>query len=133
MEITTGATSLRDDNYHVWKKNRRDCGTLKTAAPRRIRFPQPTLPHRAKLPVCAGFSKQVFLKHMKNIKKEASNDSVNLVEQQLRKLSGFGAAGLKLARQILAKLEKVEGSVEILARQNARELTPDKSPEPRQS
>ncbi len=51
-------------------------------------------------------------------------------EKQVKKLVVLAAVGLKLGRKIFDKLEKVEESIEILARQKARELNPD---EPEQS
>jgi hypothetical protein len=38
----------------------------------------------------------------------------------------YAVLGLELSQKILGKLEKIEESLEILARQKARELNPDK-------
>jgi hypothetical protein len=66
---------------------------------------------------------------MKNIQNEEENAFESAQGNQVKKLVMFAAVGLKLGRKIFEKLEKVEESIEILARQKARELNPDKPPE----
>jgi hypothetical protein len=48
---------------------------------------------------------------------------------KLPRMEMYAVLGLELSKKILEKLEAVEESVEILARQKARELNPDKSPD----
>ena len=62
---------------------------------------------------------------MKNIKNDAENASGGVQENQVKKLVMLAAVGLKLGRKIFEKLEKVEESIEILARQKKRELDSD--------
>ena len=45
---------------------------------------------------------------------------------KLPKMEMYAVLGLELSKQILEQLEQVEESIEILARQKARELNPDK-------
>ena len=54
---------------------------------------------------------------MKNINKEGEQGAENSDEKQVRKLVMFAAVGLKLGRQILEKLQAVEDSIEIVARE----------------
>lgn len=55
---------------------------------------------------------------MKNTKKEGEK---KCVWKQLKKLVMLAAVGLKLGRQIYQKLESVEISVEVIAREIARQ------------
>jgi hypothetical protein len=66
---------------------------------------------------------------MKNTHKEGEGASGNGETSQVKRLLVLAAVGLKLGRTISQKLEKVEESIEILARQKARELNPDEAPE----
>ena len=58
---------------------------------------------------------------MKNINKEGENASENVDAKQVRKLVMFAAVGLKLGRQIFEKLQRVEDSIEIVAREIKRQ------------
>jgi hypothetical protein len=49
--------------------------------------------------------------------------------ESLPRMEMYAVLGLELGKTIFEKLVKVEESVEILARQKARELNPDKPPE----
>ena len=66
---------------------------------------------------------------MKNIKNEEEIAPGSVQGKQVKKLVVLAAVGLKLGRKIFEKLEKLEESVEILARQKARELNPEKYPD----
>ena len=60
---------------------------------------------------------------MKNIKNNAEGKlSESGEKDQLKKLLVFAAVGLKLARQIQVQLQEVEDSVEIIAREVARQV-----------
>jgi hypothetical protein len=48
---------------------------------------------------------------------------------KLPRMEMYAVLGLELSKTIFEKLEKVEESIEILARQKARELNPDKPPD----
>ena len=45
---------------------------------------------------------------------------------KLPRMEMYAVLGLELSQKILGKLEKIEESLEILARQKARKLNPDK-------
>ena len=45
----------------------------------------------------------------------------------LPKMEMYAVLGLELSKQILERLQKVEDSLEMLARQKARELNPERS------
>ncbi len=47
---------------------------------------------------------------------------------KLPRMEMYAVLGLELSKTILEKLGKVEESIDILARQKARELNPDKPP-----
>jgi hypothetical protein len=49
--------------------------------------------------------------------------------ESLPRMEMYAVLGLELGKTIFEKLVKVEESVEILARQKARELNPDRPPE----
>jgi hypothetical protein len=57
---------------------------------------------------------------MKNTQNEGGNASGCLDEKQVRKLAILAAMGLKLGRRIHDKLQSVEDSIEMIARQMAR-------------
>ena len=57
---------------------------------------------------------------MTNIKNEGEEGSGTFEEKQLKKLVMLAAVGLKLGRQIYEKLESVEISVEMIAREVVR-------------
>jgi len=54
-----------------------------------------------------------------------------LPEAQSKSLSDFGFAAMKLGQQMFAKLDEIKKSVEILARQKARELPEERELEPK--
>jgi len=86
----------------------------------RVRFSCRNLPQPANLHVFAIFPRRLSFEHMKNIHKEGENASGNLDEKQVKKLVMFAAVGLKLGRKIYDKLQSVEDSIEIIAREIKR-------------
>jgi hypothetical protein len=58
---------------------------------------------------------------MKNINKEGEIESGDTQEKQVKKLVVLAAVGLRLARQMQKKLQDVEDSVEIIAREILRQ------------
>lgn len=63
----------------------------------------------------------ISFEHMKNINEKGENGSENIDTKQAKKLLMFAAVGLKLGRQILEKLQSVEDSIEIVAREIKRQ------------
>jgi len=100
----------------------------------RDRYPRETLPNSANPHSFETIFLRVFLKNMKNKSNEqegvpgASQDKQEkgTAATPLPRLEMYAVLGLELAQKIYEKLEKVEDSLEILARQKARELNPDK-------
>jgi hypothetical protein len=121
----------------VWKKRSRDSGTQTTAAPQARPIPRVewNLPISANPAVFAGFSQRVFLEHMKNTNQKAGDaPGASETKQEkkapvtkLPRMEMYAVLGLELSKNILEKLQEVEESIEILARQKARELNPDES------
>jgi len=58
---------------------------------------------------------------MKNTNNQGENGSEILPGNQVKRLVMFAAVGLKLGRQILKKLQGVEDSIEIVAREFKRQ------------
>jgi hypothetical protein len=91
------------------------------------------LPLTAILGAFAPFSLQVSLKHMKNKQKNERSFSEASQEKQEKKtgitslprMEMYAVFGLELGQKIFEKLQKMEDSLEILARQKARELNPN--------
>ena len=80
-----------------------------------------TLPYPAKVHVFVNLPHPISCTYMKKIHKEGEETAENLEGSALKKLLVFAAVGLKLGRTILAKLQSVEDSVEIIAREIARQ------------
>lgn len=57
---------------------------------------------------------------MKNINEEGENASENLDEKKVKKLVILATVGLKMGQKILEKLQSVEDSIEIVAREVKR-------------
>jgi hypothetical protein len=122
----------------VWKKHCRVCGVFTNAVPEARPIPalNRNLPFSPKLAVFGWISFPVFLTHMKNINKEDGNVAGGSQEKQeakapiakLPRMEMYAVLGLELSKKIFEKLEEVEKSIEIIARQKARELD-TKSPE----
>ena len=66
---------------------------------------------------------------MKNIKEEGEGEEGNVGENQMKKLMVLAAVGLKLARKIFEKVERVENSLEIMASEILRQSERDESHE----
>jgi hypothetical protein len=79
------------------------------------------------------FSFPVFLTYMKNTHKQHGNVSEVSGEKKgnkaavtkLPRMEMYVVLGLELNKQIIERLGKIEDSVDILARQKKRELTPE--------
>src|ERR1035437_1088493 len=89
--------------------------------------------HAADLPVFASFANRLFWEYMKNKHKRRGNVAASLQEWQLktlvvlplaRRINQHATTSQKLGRRILKKLQEVEDSIEIIARQIARQLKP---------
>jgi hypothetical protein len=111
----------------------RKCGSLNIVAPTGASaslVPSGNLPWTATLPDFSSFFRRVKLKHMKNKNKGKENVSGPLRKKRgkrdsvtkLPKMEMYAVLGLELSKRILEKLEEVDKSVEILARQKKREL-----------
>jgi hypothetical protein len=79
--------------------------------------------------LCAVFPSGI-LEHMKNKQKNEGNvpggsQGKKDATSSLPRMEMYAVLGLELGQKIFEKLQKVEESVEILARQKARELNPD--------
>jgi hypothetical protein len=71
--------------------------------------------------LCRNFNSGI-LEHMKTFKKEGENGSAaSFEEKQLKRLVMLATAGLKLGRDIYKQLESVEVSLDIIAREIARQ------------
>jgi hypothetical protein len=123
MEFKLGAQQGSFSDFNVLQKI-----VVRQAGPI---FPLKTiLPFSAKPTVFDHISLPVFLTHMKNINKEEENapgaSEVNQGKKadvtKLPRLEMYVVLGLELNKKIFEKLEEVEKSVEIIARQKAREL-----------
>jgi hypothetical protein len=88
------------------------------------------LPHPAKLGVYASFVYGLFWEYMKNTHKRAGHMSTGLQGWQLktlvalplaRQINRHAATSLKFGRRILKRLHEVEDSIEIIAREMARQ------------
>jgi hypothetical protein len=74
----------------------------------------------AKLHVFVIFPHGISFEHMKNINEEGENASENLDEKKVKKLVILATVGLKMGQKILEKLQSVEDSIEIVAREVKR-------------
>jgi hypothetical protein len=111
--------------------------THTTAAPQARPFSRVewNLPLSANPAVFGGFSRRVSLEDMKNTNQKATGaPGASETKQEkkapvtkLPRMEMYAVLGLELSKKILEKLEEVEESVEILARQKARELDPEQS------
>jgi hypothetical protein len=84
----------------------------------------------ANLPVFATLSLRLFWMHMKNIHKRRGNVSAGLQEWQLKTLAvkplasridQHATVSLRMSRRILKELQEVADSIEIIAREMARQ------------
>ena len=93
-----------------------------------------TLPPPANLYVFSRFFQRVSLKHMKNTNKEEGsvpgashkNQGKKAPVTKLPRMEMYAVLGLELSKTIFEKLEEVEKSIDIMVRQKAWELSPDK-------
>ena len=104
---------------------------------RRDRFPVSNwnLPLSENPTVFAHFSIPLSLEHMKNTNQKAggapgaseTKQEKKAPATKLPRMEMYAVLGLELSKKIFEKLQEVEESIEILARQKARELNPDES------
>jgi hypothetical protein len=125
------------DTRLVGKSAAATAATSQQPRRRRDRSPATTgnLLFSANPTVFAKFALPVSLKHMKNTNKKAGGapgasetehgKKANVTK--LPRMEMYAVLGLELGKTILEKLGKVEESIEILARQVARELDADES------
>jgi hypothetical protein len=93
------------------------------------------LPNPAKLAAYVNIFVRVFWEYMTSTHKKRGNMTGSLQEWQLKQLVALPlvrrinqqvARSLKLSRNILKRLKEVEDSIEIIARQMARQLKQSK-------
>jgi hypothetical protein len=134
VEVTTGILAARP----FGKSDAAKAAIIPQPRRRRDRFPVSNwnLPLSENPTVFAHFSIPLSLEHMKNTNQKAGGaPGASETKQEkkgevtkLPRMEMYAVLGLELSKTILEKLVKVEESLEILARQKARELNPDKPP-----
>jgi hypothetical protein len=133
VEVTTGILAARP----FGKSDAAKAAIIPQPRRRRDRFPVSNwnLPLSENPTVFAHFSIPLSLEHMKNTNQKAggapgaseTKQEKKAPATKLPRMEMYAVLGLELSKKIFEKLQEVEESIEILARQKARELNPDES------
>jgi len=131
--VTTGILAARP----FGKSDAAKAAIIPQPRRRRDRFPVSNwnLPLSENPTVFAHFSIPLSLEHMKNTNQKAggapgaseTKQEKKAPATKLPRMEMYAVLGLELSKKIFEKLQEVEESIEILARQKARELNPDES------